>query len=87
MHKKSFTHPRRFTFFTNWTFLLFGFWAALGVVLSAVHLQVGTPFPPPPPPLDLFEMRSWFCCAQCGLFSALDKYMRGTCRTVRPEHE
>ena len=28
------------TFFTNWTFVLFGLWAVLGVCLSAQHLQV-----------------------------------------------
>lgn len=33
----------RFTFFTNWTFLLLGIWAALGVWLSAWTVQVSTP--------------------------------------------
>ena len=33
---------RRFTFFTNWTFLLFGVNAVLGVVLTGWFIQVET---------------------------------------------
>ena len=30
----------RFTFFTNWTFLLFGLWSVLGIALTAYSIQV-----------------------------------------------